>query len=116
MVTFADWAKLLNFVGSAVLFYASYRNQDWAKTQATLEENAARRKNDSRNAQPNKSDATVSNADLAEAAAEVASRPYFDRGAYLLLCVGFGVTTIASFLDMYDAGTLGHLLQYVRNR
>ncbi len=41
---------------------------------------------------------------------QVLSRPLFDRKAYILMCVGFAFTTLASLIDIVDHPIRGHLL------
>lgn len=104
MIT-ADWVRIAAFIGNAILFYASYRNQRWAQTQARLEESAARTHSDTaKTHQPDRTaqdgPKSITQADLDRLAAEFASRPYFDQTAYRLLCIGFAITAIASLIDI----------------
>lgn len=106
-----DWSKMTNFVGSVILFYASYRNQAWARVQSVLEERAAAQVQAGRIASAaGSARADHSPEEFATTAAELAARPFFDRRAYQLLCLGFLLSSIAAFLDMYDSGTFQHLL------
>lgn len=119
-MTYEDWVRIINFAGSVVLFYASYRGIQWSKRQATLEERAASHglvtpahaptapdsaKSDNQAGQSDSNQAAFD-----QAAADMASRPYFDRRAYIIFCIGFAMTTVASAIDICGHGTLGKLM------
>jgi hypothetical protein len=118
-VTLADGVKLLSLLGSVVLFYASYRNQRWQKIQARLDNRAVLHTRPPEatgvkavtglKAVPSRQ---PTQAQFDRAAAELAARPYFDRLAYQLLCVGFAITAVAALLDLYEAGSLKRLLGF----
>jgi hypothetical protein len=130
-----DAVRLLNLLGSVVLFVGAYRAQSWTRTQADIDEDAAEapeRASGHVLAQPAASGeappaAVVSTAPAASAAAtghaqlaapgafrragaEVIGRPYFDRPAYLLFCLGFAITTVASGIDLWSHNTFSRLL------
>ena len=106
-----DWVRLLNLLGSVVLFWASWRGQVWAKTQATAEERAVASRPAAAEKDPDQPRSDRENAqEFDRVARDTASRPYFDRQAYLLLCIGFAITTVAAALDLYFAGTVGRLM------
>ena len=93
------WVRLLNLLGSAVLFLGSYRGQKWLKTQADILDQATRRRLAGK-ANANNSSAVDRGDEFDRAVEAFAIQPYFDRKAYVYLCVGFGVTTVASVIDI----------------
>jgi hypothetical protein len=112
-----DWVRVLNLLGSIVLFYGSFRGQQWAKTQARLEDRAALQPREplpKGTFKPPTEDEDPASAGTQaafdRAAAEVASRPYFDRPAYILFCIGFAIAALAALIDMYSHGTIARLL------
>jgi hypothetical protein len=115
-MTSDDWVRILTFLGSGVLFYGSLRGQLWTRTQAKIVNRAppdshpvtsvgtpvGRSQNFSAG---NK----AARDKFKRTAASHAAKPYFDQFAYLILCIGFGITCLASALDMYSHGTLARL-------
>gem|GEM_PF-4091948 len=105
-----DGVRWVNLFGSILLFWGSYRSQKWAKGQADREdqaaENRAARAVGTSSSRPSRAAAP---GEFDQAGAEVLSRPLFDRKAYILLCVGFAFTTLASLIDIVDHTTRGHL-------
>ena len=96
-----QWVRLLDLLGSAVLFLGSYRGQRWLKTRAAILDEATRRR-PSRRAPDDDDRRPVFDRgnDFDRAVETFAIQPYFDRQAYVYLCVGFGVTTVASLIDI----------------
>jgi hypothetical protein len=112
-VTLADWVKLLNLLGSVVLFYASYRNQRWLKKQAVIENRAVLHARPPEATEvPEVPARQPTQAQFDRAAAENVARPYFDRLAYQLLCVGFAITAVVALVDLYQTGALTRLLGF----
>jgi hypothetical protein len=116
-VTWDDWVKILTLVGSIVLAYGSWRAQAWTKRQAEIHEDAARKANAAKAAAVAVKPNTVSPAGeiappgaVEEAAAEIASQPYFDRVAYIIFFIGFLITTLAGAIDILNHGTLQRLV------
>src|ERR1019366_2655101 len=98
------------------LFYGSYRGQKWSKRQARLEDRVARQPADGNTAagadqtsNPVNDSAPGSERDFDRAMTEIAARPYFDRVAYILFCVGFAISGLASLFDLYSHGTFRRL-------
>jgi hypothetical protein len=103
------WVRLLNLLGSAVLFLGSYRGQKWLKNQAEILDQATRRRISGKINTDNNS--VVDRGDEFDRAVEgFAIQPYFDRNAYIYLCVGFGVTTVASLIDIVSHRSIQILL------
>ena len=116
-MTSDDWVKILTLIGSIVLAYGSWRGQAWTKRQAEIHEDAVRKANAAKKAAAFavRSDAPPPAGHIAppgaveEAAAEIASQPYFDRLAYIIFFIGFLITTFASAIDILSHGTLQRL-------
>jgi hypothetical protein len=94
------WVRLLNLLGSIVLFLGSYRGQKWLKTQAKVLDQATRRRTSAKADNSANPSAIDRGDEFDRAVAAFAIQPYFDRKAYIYLCVGFGVTTVASVIDI----------------
>ena len=115
-MTSDDWVKILTLIGSIVLAYGSWRAQAWTKRQAEIHEEAVRKANAAKAAAAVKSAAVPPAGQIAppgaveEAAADIASQPYFDRIAYIIFFVGFVITTLASAIDIVSHGTLQRLV------
>src|ERR1700722_9918250 len=107
-----DYVRVLILAGSVLLFYGSYRSQKWVKIQADREERAAKDRAALApiNPAPPQREATriAAPGEFNQVGAEVLSRPLFDRKAYILLCVGFGIATLASLIDIVEHTTRGH--------
>jgi hypothetical protein len=117
-MTAEDWVRIFNLVSSAILFYGSYRGQQWSKRQARLEDRAARQR-PPRTAPAHASPAAIpadaalgTEEDFDRAMTEIAARPYFDRVAYILFCVGFAISGLASLIDLYSHGTFGRIVHH----
>jgi hypothetical protein len=112
-----DWVRLLNLAGSLILFWAAYRGQQWGQTQAKAEDRAAKsRAKTAEEEMAKKSRAEPAGGDTVaedntatdevdpkvfdQAAAEVLSRPYFDRFGFILLCIGFGIAALSGLIDV----------------
>lgn len=112
MIQADDGVRWANLIGSILLFWGSYRGQKWAKTQAAREDRAAKdraaRESGKSNSSPGEKTAVAAPGEFDQASAEVLSRPMFDRKGYILLCVGFGFTTLASLIDILDHTIRGH--------
>jgi hypothetical protein len=119
-VSAEDVVRIANLIGSAVLFSGALRAQFWTKKQAAAQEEAALATPVAPGAQPVPEPAALGSAPLHgpvlasqgqfEAdAAKIASRPYFDRLAYWLFCIGFAITTLSSAVDLYSHHTLSHV-------
>jgi hypothetical protein len=115
-----DIVRIANLIGSIVLFFGALRAQFWTKKQAEAQEEAALVAPATPGAQPVPEPAALESAPVrgpvlaAEGqfeadAAKIASRPYFDRPAYWLFCIGFGITTLSSAIDLYSHHTFSHL-------
>jgi hypothetical protein len=112
-MTAEDWVRLLNLLGSIVLFIGSFRGQQWTQRQASIEDRAAaasdRTATPTRGTSGGQSEATTLG-EFDREAADIVSRPYFDRPAYLLFCAGFAISTIATAIDMQSHDTFRHLV------
>jgi hypothetical protein len=122
-----DAVRLLNLAGSIVLFVAAYRGPRWIREQADSEEDAAVALPPDSTPAPVTAPASYPTptpaekprsagaallakpGDFQRAGADVLGRAFFDRPAYLLLCVGFAITTVASGVDLYSHHTVSHL-------
>jgi hypothetical protein len=110
-----DWVRILTLFSSGFLFYGSYRGQQWVKRQAALEDRVAKQA-----LQPaaNRDAGTTSTSDSApgsakaldEARRRISSAPYFDRIAYILFCVGFAISGVASLIDLCNHGTFARIV------
>lgn len=114
-----DAVRILNLAGSIVLFIGSYRGQRWTRQQADTEEEAAVAPAPESTPTPAAAPAAAKKpagkaplakpGDFERAGADVAGRPFFDRPAYLLFCVGFAISTVASGIDLCSHHSLAHL-------
>ena len=114
-----DWVRVFNLLGSIILFVGAYRAQRWTAKQAQTEETAAREPSTSSKiseAKPTRTHgpALAAPGKFERAVAEIVSRPYFDRPAYILFCLGFAISTLASIIDLSSHHTLSHLLGTAR--
>jgi len=119
-VNTADWVRIIALIGNAILFYAAWRNQVWVKQQVGFD-NPARSSQTNTTRGPTAGPsrpaptakppgAPITQADLDRLTTELMSRPYFDRLAYRLLCLGFALTAIAAFIDLSVTGTFQRLI------
>ncbi len=115
-----DAVRIANLIGSVVLFFGALRAQFWTMKQAGAQEEAAVVAPVAPGAQSVPAPATLASAPVrgpvlaAEGqfeadAAKIASRPYFERLAYWLFCIGFAITTLSSAIDLCSHHSLSHL-------
>ena len=98
-----DWVRILTLLASIVLFYGSWRAQQWTKTQTGIQARAQKALLERlKKASQSKPPGSAEEKTFDELAAEIISRPVFDKFAYVLLCAGFAVTTVASAIDIWS--------------
>jgi hypothetical protein len=106
-----NWVRTFNLLGSALAFYGSYRAQLWLKEQARTFERDARESTTANEhvvpASPASDKALGDPKEFRRVLKAVAATPFFDRWAYLLLCVGFGVSTLSGLYDLIAHTLLG---------
>ena len=112
-----QWVRVLNLLGSIVLFLGSYRGQAWLKTQAKILDHATKRRISGKVVDKVHEQPLVDRSDDFDRAVEAfAIQPYFDRRAYVYLCVGFAITTFASIIDIVSHRSIQFLYRYLTHR
>lgn len=112
-----QWVRLLNLFGSVVLFLGSYRGQAWLKTQAKILDQATKRRISGKVIDKVHETLVVDRSDDFDRAVEAfAVQPYFDRRAYVYLCVGFAITTLASITDIVSHRSIQLLYRCLTHR
>jgi hypothetical protein len=108
-----NWVRTFNLIASAILFYGSFRAQAWLRRQAAFFDRAAvppaaplAAEHAPLAAQPATDNALGKSSDFTRALRNVAATPYFDRWAYILLCVGFGISVLTGLYDLYSHSSL----------
>lgn len=100
--------RLLTLLSGVVLFYSTWLQLNWQRTQANRDEEAARKKASAPaggNTMP--VDAEAANvAKFKQVQVENAVRPFFDVKAYRYFLWGFAVSIISAALDLLAHGPL----------
>jgi hypothetical protein len=106
-MTAEDGVRLLTLLSGVVLFYSTWLQLNWQRTQAKRDEEAVRKKASAPAGSTMPVDAEAANvAKFKQVQVENAVRPFFDVTAYRYFLWGFAVSVISAALDLLAHGAL----------
>jgi hypothetical protein len=107
-LTWADYGRLLNFAGNAVLTVLALVAQFQLKRDTPQQRDALEQKAKELVEAGKASDEDPEQTAV-KLAAEIKSTPLFNRAQFIWLAVAFALTTTGAFIDLCTSGTIGRL-------